>query len=68
MLRKKDTEAKQLIKRVVEKTLELVKKEKQDLEMGNIMEQKKNPAVSEVNSERPSLEFRMQTCRYLIEL
>ena len=67
MLRKKDSEAKQLIGKVVEKIIQLYKKEKESTTIGAMMEQAKNPTTAD-SSELPSLEFRMQTCRYLIEL
>ena len=69
MLRKRDAEAKRLMKQVVDKTLQICTKEKQDQSIGNIMaEAKSNPSTQADAQEVPSISFRMQTCRFLTEL
>ena len=69
MLRKKDAEAKALLKQVAEKTLEILAASAEDQSVGAIAKAAKVQAVNASRvSETPSIEFRMQTCRFLIEL
>ena len=64
MLRKRDSEAKTILKKVVARTLEIITKNKEDESLGTLMSGKKNANFVDT----PSIDFRMQTCRFLTEL
>ena len=72
LLRKRDDEAKQLLKRVVTRTLELVEQSKVDQSIGALVAERNAPVTSAApqakNPETPSLDFRMQTARFMTEL
>jgi len=60
-----------LLKRVVKRTLELVEHSKVDQSLGALVAARNAPATataSTKSSEVPSLDFRMQTARFLTEL
>ena len=71
LLRKRDDEAKTLLKRVVNRTMELVEHDAEDQSIGALAAArtaKKQITINNKVSETPSLDFRMQTCRFLTEL
>ena len=63
LLRQRDNDAKQALQKVVERTLQILKVNAEDQTVGAIATNKKSST-----QETPSLDFRMQTCRFLIEL
>ena len=73
LLRKRDSEAKELLIRVVKRTIEINAQIRETTSVGAILNQKtpgnNSKAHSLANSsEAPSLDFRMQTSRFLTEL
>ena len=67
MLRKRDSEAKTILKKVVKRTLEIIQKNAEEQSVGALMN-KPNISKNSNSVETPSIEFRMQTCRFLTEL
>jgi Tfp pilus assembly protein PilF len=57
MLRKRDNEAKTMLRQIVGRTAEIIKKNAEEQSLGNIMN--KPAANSSKSTETPSIEFRM---------
>ena len=71
MLRRRDAEAKELLTKVVKGTLAIIKKNTEAASVGAIAEAMKKPSAtsnSDKTLETPSLNFRLQTARFLTEL
>ena len=70
ILRKRDDEAKTLLKRIVTKTLELIAIAAEEQSLGTLIKKPTNSSKQPAGktSEAPSIEFRMQTARFLTEL
>lgn len=65
MLRNKDEEAKELLGKVVEQIMALQAQHVKATTVGELL---KPQAVKATQSEMPSVDFRMQTSRFLVDL
>ena len=69
LLRKRDGDAKALLERVVARTLEIIAQNAEEQSLGSLMGAGQvNAKPRNKNNEPPSIEFRMQTSRFLTEL
>ena len=69
ILRKRDSEGKAILKQVVDKTMQIAAKEKQEQSLGNLIAAQENKAAQKVDvQEIPSIQFRMQTVRLCTEV
>ena len=80
MLRTRDSEAKNILRGVVSRTLEIIKKNAEEHSVGALIASasskstiassaaKTSGQANSGSAETPTIEFRMQTCRFLTEL
>ena len=78
MLRTRASEAKSILRGVVTRTLEIIKKNAEENSVGALIASNKSIIATSAakttghanngSSETPTIEFRMQTCRFLTEL